>query len=331
MEKTMPNITVNNTIESFSPCILCGPTMVAVLSLKDRHGEYLRTVICTVCGLIWHDPRPDASEMKKFYSEEYRLDYKGLTRPKKKHVYRDAVEAMRRYNFFKELLQPKYTLLDVGAGNGVFVCCLRELGINASGIGPCENHSQYARDVLKTPVRTGFSQDTNEDESYNFITLHHVLEHMADPLTELKHLRRILADDGYLIVEVPNAENIKQDPGNRYHKAHIFTFNPETLTALGRETGFTPHHQTTEPLNGNISIIFRKQIEESPPPVELRDNMKKITTTLNNHTSFRHFTSPIPYTKLAENILTAIREQRAIRKCRTDLDIINSVISSAAR
>lgn len=331
MESGMRDIENINSAVCSSPCLFCGPTEIEVLCLKGRHGEHLRTVICRGCGLIWSDPRPDDQELKTFYSHNYRLEYKGLTRPQKKHVYRDAVEAMRRYRFVKGLLQPKDTLLDVGAGTGVFVCYLRKLGFNACGIGTCENHSRYARDILKVPVRTGFCRDVDGKKSYNIITLHHVLEHMADPLAELKHLWCLLQDDGHLVVDVPNAEDIRQDPGNRYHKAHIYSFNPETLAALGITAGFVPYLQTIAPLNGNITIIFKKQRETAPNPINLRNNFSKITTILNEHTPFRHFTSMTPYKKLAENALAALTEQLMIRKFRTDLEIIDAVISFEKR
>jgi transcription elongation factor Elf1 len=75
MEVVMQEINDLNSTKSFSPCLLCGPTMVEVRSLKDRKGDSLRTVICVSCGLIWSDPRPDESELKNFYSQDYRLDY----------------------------------------------------------------------------------------------------------------------------------------------------------------------------------------------------------------------------------------------------------------
>ena len=106
------------------PCNLCGSRIVEILSLKDRKGDYLRTIICKKCGLIWSDPRPADEKIKEFYSKEYRKEYKGLTKPKKKHVYRDAKEAIKRYNYFKEILSKDDSVLDIGAGNGVFVYTL---------------------------------------------------------------------------------------------------------------------------------------------------------------------------------------------------------------
>jgi len=295
--------------------------------LKDRKGDYLRTVICKKCGLIWSDPRPAEEKIKEFYSKEYRKEYKGITKPKKKHVYRDAKEAMRRYFYFKDILNKGDSLLDIGAGNGVFVYCLRQLGFNAKGVEPDENHARYARGELHVPVTTGFAQEINDKESFNVVTLHHVLEHLADPLAELKNIWVILKNSGYLIVEVPNAEDIKQDPKNRYHKAHLYTFNPETLIALGERAGFKVFRKKIAPFNGNISIIFQKQQNTKYSSISLNDNFLKITTILNKHTNFRHFTSMVPYKKVLRNLFVAIRGQIAIKKFNRDKDIIDTVVS----
>ncbi|MFO7783065.1 MAG: class I SAM-dependent methyltransferase [Desulfatiglandales bacterium] len=312
------------------PCNLCGSRSIEIISLKDRKGDFLQTVICKYCGLIWSDPRPDESKIRYFYSKLYRKEYKGRTRPKKKHIYRDAKEAMRRYLFFKDILGTNDSVLDIGAGNGVFVYFLRQLDINAKGVEPDENHTKYAKTVLNVPVSTLFSKDISKNESFNIVTLHHVLEHMTDPAGELKHIWSIIDENGYLVVEVPNAEDIKQDPNNRYHKAHNYTFNPDTLIALGRKAGFKAIKCETAPLNGNMSIIFQKHQSVNNCLAKLSGNYLKITKILNEHNNIRHFKSAVPYKKVIKNCFIAIKEQVKIRKYQSDKQIIDAVAGGEA-
>lgn len=322
----MPNRTQPDGSACSIPCNLCGGVSVDVLSLKDRKGAYLRTVICKQCGLIWSDPRPEDEEVKAFYSKGYRKEYKGITIPKKKHVHRDAAEAVRRYRFFRDLVEKKDRFMDIGAGTGVFVYCLRKLGYDARGIDPDEDHSRYAREILGAPVTSGFAADIKEKEAYDMVTLHHVLEHMTDPLTELKRIRSMLKPKGKLVVEVPNAEDISQDPKNRYHKAHIYTFNPETLIALGEKAGFAATRKKVAPLNGNIMIVFQKKTDMECRPVNLTGNHLKIMRTLNRHTRFKHYASRVPYTKFIKNVVDAVKEQMAARTFSNHKDMINGVI-----
>ncbi len=314
-------------LESSIPCNLCGSKAVGLLSLKDRKGAYLRTVICKNCGLIWSDPRPDHKKIKDYYAKTYRKEYKGIKRPKKKHLYRNAKESTGRYLFIKDFIREGDRLLDIGAGNGVFVYCLRRLGYDAQGIEPDESHSQYAREILHVPVTTTSSEDFNAQAAYDMVTLYHVLEHMTDPFAELRRIRTMLKQEGKLAVEVPNGEDTQQDPKNRYHKAHIYTFNPETLIALVEKAGFAIIKKKIAPLNGNISLVLQKSSDILGPSVGLSNNHLKIISILNRHTNYTHFSSIVPYKKFTKRLLAAIKEQMAFSAFSGDKDIINKVIT----
>ena len=278
--------------------------------------------------MIWSDPRPAEENIKEFYSKEYRKEYKRITKPKKKHVYRDAKEAIKRYRFFKDILKKEDSLLDIGAGNGVFVYCLRKLGVNAKGIEPDENHAQYAREEFTIPVSTGFAQDINGEEVFNVVTLNHVLEHMTDPFAEFKNIHLILKKDGYLVVDVPNAEDIRQNPNNKYHKAHIYTFNPESLIAIAHKAGFKVFRKEVAPLNGNISVIFKKITEKQNDTIDLSENFLKVTNVLGRHTNFRYFTTIVPYKKIISKAFTAIKEQIDTLKFHNDKDIVDTIAAT---
>jgi hypothetical protein len=139
----------------------------------------------------------------------------------------------------------------------------------------------------------------------------------------------MLRSHGKLVVEAPNAEDIRQDPKNRYHKAHIYTFNPETLTALGNRAGFVVLIKRIEPYNGNIRILFQKGIGANHRnSIDLNNNYTKITAILRKHGNYRHFLSMMPYKKLIQNTFAAVREQLEIRKFSADTDMIDAVITS---
>jgi len=310
------------------PCNLCQSTDVDVIARKDREGKPLQTVMCRHCGLIWTDPRPAPKEIVHFYSKSYRREYKNIVRPKKKHVYRDGLETIKRHRFFQTVAREGDTLMDIGAGNGVFVYCMRQLGFDAKGVEPDEDFARYAREALGIPVITGFASDIKKTEHYDLVTLHHVLEHMTDSLAELRHLWRLLKQNGHLIIEVPNAEDILQAPGNRYHKAHIYTFNPETLSALLTRAGFSVVTMRVAPYNGNISAIFQKKDEVwDNNTLNQNGNYAKMVRFFKRHTPIRHYTSPIPYTKLFRNLSAALREWIAIREFHEDKAMLNAVVS----
>ena len=319
--------TMINKTDCSVPCNLCESTTVKELCLKDRKGGNLRTIICKKCGLIWTDPRPAEYKIKEFYSNGYRREYKGIYKPELKHIYRDAKRSIRRFNFLKEVIEEGNKILDIGSGTGAFLYTLRKLGLNATGIEPNEGYASYSREELSVPVQVCVVQNIEENNPFDIITLHHVLEHVTDPFGVLRKIWKLLKINAYLMVEVPNAENITQDPKNRYHKAHLYTFNPETLESIGKKSGFEVYKKSIASFNGNITIIFRKTKNFNEISGILSGNYKKITKTLNKHTRFHHFTTPTPYKKIIKKISSTLYEEIFLKKFNKGKDIIDILIA----
>src|ERR1051325_5782406 len=215
------------------PCNLCGARQVGEVSLRDRDGNPLRTVICQCCGLVWTDPRPAEEEVKKFYAHDYRLQYKGAWQPKFKHVHRGGKVSLDRLRWLRRFLRPADAILDVGAGGGELVYLLRGLGYDARGLEPNEGYARYAREELKLPIEMGFFKELElGGQTFDVVTLFHVLEHLEDPAGTVARLRDCLRPGGHLFIEVPNVEAKCQAPSRRFHLAHLYNFNAATLPML---------------------------------------------------------------------------------------------------
>lgn len=239
------------------PCNACGCSEVEVISLADRDGRYLRTVICRKCGLVWTDPRPSEDEIRDFYAREYRLKYKGAYQPKLKHVYRAIQVGMTRFYSLQALLSQANKILDVGSGGGEFVYLLRALGYDARGIEPNEGYALYARNELGLPIEVGFLKELNSrGEVFDLITLFHVLEHLEDPCGTLLHLRHLLGTEGRLVIEVPNIESTSQAPNHRFHFAHLYNFNSATLQAVSQLAGYEVEATLYSAGDENITVYW---------------------------------------------------------------------------
>ena len=103
------------------PCNLCGARDIEELSLRDRRSGYLRTTIRRKCGLVWSNPRPPEETVKRYYSHEYRLDYKGRSTPSLRQTARSGLGVVNRYRALNAFLRPDDVIFDVGAGGGEFV------------------------------------------------------------------------------------------------------------------------------------------------------------------------------------------------------------------
>lgn len=322
--------TTNPEVPCSIPCNLCGGTEVAVLGTKGREGDPLRTVICLNCGLAWSDPRP--IEARKYYEEEYRKDYKRIETPRLIHIYRAGRGALDRWQRIKKFVpqasprqneagqattnkEAGVTLraLDVGSGGGEFLYLLTRLGMDATGIEPNRGYANFSRDEYGVDVRAGFLSDVEFSAGeFNAVTMWHALEHVEDPAAIFARVREWMKEGGLFVVEVPNVEAVCQAPGHRFHRAHLYNFNPATLTGLGAKSGFSVEEVTLSEDGGNITAIFRKSQTESKAAgaeplfqtdlqakwgVPGPDNARQIQETLRRHTPLRHYLSQYPYTR----------------------------------
>lgn len=308
------------------PCNLCGAADVEVIGTRDRDGHPLRTTICRQCGLVWSNPRPGEDEVRRYYSTEYRLDYKGSSTPSLRHVARSARGALNRYDALAPYLTQRARILDAGAGGGEVVYVLRRMGHDARGLEPDERYAEHARDVLGVPVQTGFVQDAAfSPSSFDVVTMYHALEHVEDPSAILSRLRSWIIDAGVLLIEVPNVEAACIDPANRFHFAHFYNFNSATLTELARKAGFEPARITTSEDGGNLIGVFRAARPERPH-VDA-SNYQRVRNHVAAHTRARYYLSASPYAGPINRLRSYLADRSAARGCRTPNEVLDRLIS----
>ncbi len=308
------------------PCNLCGSIDVDELGLRDRDGRPLRTTICRKCGLVWSNPRPGEDEVRRYYSREYRLDYKGQATPSLRHTARSGRGALNRYRSLAPFLKRGDRILDAGAGGGEVVYVLRRSGFDARGLEPDERYATYAREELGVPVDTGFVQDVAFPEgSFNVITMYHALEHVEDPSRILTTLRTWLTEEGLLLVEVPNVEATCIAPEHRFHFAHFYNFNRDTLEALGRKAGFDPVHTTMSPDGGNLISVF-KRVPGCSRITGLEGNYQRVAERVRTHTAAAYYLSPRPYAGAVGRLRAYMTDTTAARGAHTAKEVLDGLI-----
>ena len=134
-------------------------------------------------------------------------------------------------------------LLDVGCGNGDYLLSMRELGWEVAGL----DFDQAAVDAC---ARAGINVQTctleeagYEDNSFDAITLSHVIEHLYDPISTLACCFRLLKPNGCLYLETPNINS----EGHRHFgpcwrglepPRHLTLFTPASLQRACEKVGF---------------------------------------------------------------------------------------------
>jgi len=260
--------------EEFLSCFLCGKAGTPLYQgLHDRlfgaPGEW-GFLKCAECGLVWLNPRPIPADLDTIYKRYYTHGENGrsVLRQKSKRALYSSVpgygslapnwlwKILGRGLALSSLLKErallgtmclvgteKGRLLDVGCGGGLFLSIMRDAGWQAVGVEPDRAAARQAQQRYGLSVFSGHLMDAKfDDQSFDAITLNHVIEHALDPVALLSECRRLLNFEGRVVVVTPNWES----EGHRILKSswrglepprHIHVFSQRALRSCCERAG----------------------------------------------------------------------------------------------
>lgn len=236
MLKKLDNCPVCNSVQ-FTPFIACKDYTVS--------QETFQIVSCAACGFKFTNPRPTDETIGSYYKSE---DYVSHTNTKKGLINR-LYHTVRSYTLKKKLsLIESYvsrgTILDYGCGTGMFLGTCKAAGWNAFGFEPDSD----ARGIAQAQSLSVHTSKLDLAKALNgtkldVITLWHVLEHVTDLDDTLSFFKQHLADNGTLIIAVPNYTSADAKHYGQYWAGydvprHIYHFDLKTVSQLLSKIGF---------------------------------------------------------------------------------------------
>jgi 2-polyprenyl-3-methyl-5-hydroxy-6-metoxy-1,4-benzoquinol methylase len=273
-------------------CALCGQLGEPLYAgLKDQlfnaPGMW-RLVKCPgrQCGLVWMNPMPLMEDLGKAYQNYY--THEGCMPESSRNFLKRAYEEMKSGYFnlrYGYPIEPEHSilsrlgwlfyafpvrrggldsevrylhtcpggrLLDVGCGSGDWLAKMCLLGWDARGL-------DFDAEAVAAATRRGLTVSLGPleamcypDESFEAVTLNHVIEHLPDPFATLIECLRILKPKGDLILVTPNSDSL----GRRLFKAawrglepprHLHLFSPRSIQASLERAGFSHFEVRTVP------------------------------------------------------------------------------------
>jgi len=217
---------------------------------------------CTGCGFIRQNPRltmaclrgemydGSVQEADDFWGRE--LDREGLEdwQPKPLAAYEACIGAMAAV---RPESRPKGLWLDVGASTGSLLVAAKAAGYAVGGVELGSGQVRVCRETHGFDVFHGTLREAAfATGSAEVISWRQVLEHVHEVHEELTEARRVLRDDGFLLIEVPNFGGAKFQLG-RLRTAlrvsrpfwlglnipqHIYYFTIHSLRRLLAQQGF---------------------------------------------------------------------------------------------
>ena len=131
-------------------------------------------------------------------------------------------------------------ILDYGCATGEFVKYMREKGFVAKGLEPDDKSRKHAENLLNDKTYKDISEIK---DSFDVITLWHVLEHIPNLEEVILKFREILNPNGKLFIAVPNFKSYDAEYYKEFWAAydvprHIWHFSPKAIEKLFGKFGF---------------------------------------------------------------------------------------------
>jgi len=228
-------------------CPICGSNEGEVLysmkfNLLDSAvlPNQFDVVACAGCGFVFNDSVAVQEDYDRHYScnsiyESTNLKGLGGSNDNNKFI-----EIFERISPF---LSENLSVVDVGCAQGGMLNVLKEKGYSyLHGMDLSKVNMEALKNQGYTPWYNSICNVDNVSQKFDFVILSHILEHVCDLQTAAQNLKKLLNDDGYAYVEVPNAskyaEYYPEAPFHFFNIEHINHFDINSLTNLFKPQGF---------------------------------------------------------------------------------------------
>jgi SAM-dependent methyltransferase len=122
---------------------------------------------------------------------------------------------------------------------------MRDLGWDVVGVEPDAQAARIGYNGFGITVLEGMLEDAQfPDDEFDAITMHHVIEHVWDPIATLQECRRVLRPKGTLAIVTPNVRSWGHRMFGRAWfplepPRHLYLFSTSTLQLCAEQAGLS--------------------------------------------------------------------------------------------
>lgn len=214
-------------------CIICDCEEFKQIHRGTRDINEIDVLKCKSCGAV------RLSSFNQIFDGFY--EKSGMRQDKQiNRLTEESKDDIRRASYFVNDYFNK-SILDFGCGKGGYLKIARNYAYKAAGVelekAPKEQLISEGIDV-----RSNINDFT---EKFDFITMFHVIEHLVEPMEWLHAIKEHLNEEGELIIETPNADDIlltqydcEAFKNFTYWGCHVRLYTSKTLEKLLTSVGF---------------------------------------------------------------------------------------------
>lgn len=193
---------------------------------------------CLSCGFVFTNPIPIESELSKYYDSPDYLSHTANKTSLTGEIYKmfRSVNIKNKYKLVSSYTKGK-SILDIGCGTGELLNFFKQKGWDVQGVEPNQSARAFASRRYNIDVFNENELDKFEENSFNVISMWHVLEHVPDLDDRMKQLNKLVKKDGLILIALPN---LNSPDAVKYGKQwagldvprHLYHFTKHTLQVL---------------------------------------------------------------------------------------------------
>jgi SAM-dependent methyltransferase len=231
-------------MEELALCPICESSEFD-LKLESRDyfltQETFRVVTCSNCSLSFTNPRPTKSELGKYYQSDQYISHSNKANSITNVLYKLVrnFTLWQKFNMLSKSLQNRSQIdhLDYGCGTGHFIEYTTKKGWKSIGYEPDSRANNQSNSLIINDI-----SQISSLESFDVITLFHVLEHVYDLNETLELLISKLRPNGVLLLALPNLESYDAKHYNQHWAGydlprHLYHFNQTSVQRLSVKHG----------------------------------------------------------------------------------------------
>lgn len=231
----------------YNQCPVCHSSSVnSLLTVKDHSvsGESFEVWQCAVCSLRFTQNVPDESSIGPYYQSADYISHtntsEGLINRMYQRVRKFTLE--QKANMVIKRTTEQGNVLDIGAGIGAFLHAMKEKGWKVTGLEPDQGARERAAQLFGIELQDVSVLHQLEQESFDAITLWHVLEHVHQLHPYIEQLKKLLRPGGKILIAVPNYQSLDSSIYGVYWAAydvprHLYHFSPLAMQTLMEQHG----------------------------------------------------------------------------------------------
>jgi 2-polyprenyl-3-methyl-5-hydroxy-6-metoxy-1,4-benzoquinol methylase len=211
------------------------------LTVKDHSvsGEVFQLLYDDEFDMLITSPQPSEDELPKYYKSQDYISHTDTQRNLFEKLYHfirriSLKEKLKLINLF---FSEEKILLDIGCGTGEFLKIAQQNNWTVFGIEPNEKARSIANKKTNNSVSDIEKLSNFKPQSFDVITLWHVLEHLPRLEEHISILKSLLKSNGTLIITVPNYKSYDAKYYKEFWAAydaprHLWHFSQSSISKL---------------------------------------------------------------------------------------------------